>query len=372
MAEKKDILSKIQACFILHSVGDTIGFKNGEWEFNYFKLKYDFNFSNELVFDFIELGGINSIDLTNWNASDDTVMHMATAEGILDVKEYNISKIGESLTKAYVKSFKNMSFRYPGTWTQESIQLLKDGMKWNEMPPAKPGTGGGNGAAMRSSCIGLMYHKDEDLDKLIEISIESARITHNSPTGYLGAVAIAFLIKCAINKVSYTLWMFKLLELLESNKIDNYLEKTRGLKEYEKEKKFFIGMIQKYIEGRFRGKTIIYEKSMKNPAYRSKYYSNNFSFPNMARINPGIGAHDSIIIAYDSFVDAHYVEISWEKLIIYSCLHVGDSDTTGAIACSLWGAYHGFDLVPASNYDKLEFKEELMKLGEEVYNRYWH
>jgi ADP-ribosylarginine hydrolase len=365
-------LSTIQACFILHSVGDTIGFRNGLWEFNYNKVDADFNFSNELVFEFIELGAINSIDLSDWNASDDTLMHMATAEGILDVKEYDVDKLGESLAKAYIKSFKNMSGRYPGLWTTKSIKLLQSGMKWNEMPFAMPGTGGGNGGAMRSSCIGLIYHKPDQLDQLIAISIESARVTHNSPIGYLGSVSISYLISCAVNKVHFVLWPFKLRELLESKKIDSYLEKTRGLKEYEREKDFFINMITKYIEGKFTGKSVRTEKSMRNPAYRSKYYQNNFSFPGSSLINPGIGGHDSIIIAYDSFLDAQIPQPSWEKLVIYSCLHMGDSDTTGAIACSLWGAYHGFYGVPTSNYEHLEFKNELMKLGKKVYDTYWN
>jgi ADP-ribosylglycohydrolase len=363
---ENDLKEKFQACMVLHSVGDTIGFNGGYWEFNKFKEDIDYNFTNEIVFEFIFLGGINDFDLKDWVASDDTIMHMATARALLHETKYDIDKIGNRLAIEYVKSFENMSGRYPGKWTEQNIKLLEKGMDWKDIPFAPPGMGGGNGAAMRASCIGLLYYKESDLDKLIAVSIESGRITHNSPIGYLGALAVSFMISCAIRKVPYTLWPSQLLELLESGKIEKYLESTRGLKEYKRDKDFFVLMWKKYIYGRFTGKTVRYEKFLLNPAYRTKYYADNFSFPDSSFFFPGIGGHDSLIIAYDAIVDAMVPKESWEKLVIYSCLHAGDSDTTGAIACSLWGAMFGFKGVPDNNYEKLEYKKELLDLGEQL------
>lgn len=363
----RDLLNKFEACMVLHSVGDTIGYKNGDWEFNKGNLKANHNMSNEILFEFIALGGINHVNYDGWVASDDTVMHMATARALIKMKKskHIIDELGPILANEYITSFDDMKGRSPGGSTTQSIDLLKSGTAWNDMPPASPGTGGGNGAAMRASCIGLVFK--DDLDKLIEVSIESARITHNSATGILGALAVSYIISLAINKVLFTTWGFKLLELLESGKIEKYLEQTRGLKEYNRDKKFFISMWKKFIQGRFVGKTPIFEKSKMNPAYRTKYYADNFSFPTQSFLFPGLGGHDIIIIAYDAFIDACYPDPCWEKLVIYSCLHAGDSDSTGAVACSLWGAYFGFNDVPESNYKYLEFKDELFNLGKQLY-----
>ena len=59
---------------ILNAVGDTIGYKNSEWEFNYGK-KVDQYFSDDILYEFISLGGIQ-LDLKGWIVSDDTIMHI--------------------------------------------------------------------------------------------------------------------------------------------------------------------------------------------------------------------------------------------------------------------------------------------------------
>ena len=64
-----DMIKKYEAMFILHSLGDTMGFKNGDWEF----LKgrtITLDIVNELVYEFITLGGINGIDIRGWYASE--------------------------------------------------------------------------------------------------------------------------------------------------------------------------------------------------------------------------------------------------------------------------------------------------------------
>lgn len=79
---------------------------------------------------------------------------------------------------------------------------------------------------------------------------------------------------------------------------------------------------------------------MKYPSQRSLYY-NKFSY-RKNEIYPGAGGDDSVIIAYDCFMDC---DGSWEKAVTYSMLHVGDSDTTGSICGLLFGLYYGYDTI---------------------------
>jgi len=53
---------------------------------------------------------------------------------------------------------------------------------------------------MRAACIGLFCR--EDVKKLIAIAIETGRITHHNPVGYLGAVVAAFFTHLGLKGIS--------------------------------------------------------------------------------------------------------------------------------------------------------------------------
>ena len=65
------------ACMVLSGVGDAIGYNDGRWEF----CPSGMNIQRELE----SMGGLSSLKPTKLRmiVSDDTVMHIATAEAIL-------------------------------------------------------------------------------------------------------------------------------------------------------------------------------------------------------------------------------------------------------------------------------------------------
>jgi len=357
MLEEKE---RIIACIILHALGDTIGFKNGEWEFNYGSNdKHDIlkSITNEILYEFIELGGINDISLKGWHISDDTLFHMVVMESITsdyrdidDLLKITISKHIHMLSK--MKDDENNGIhRYPGNTTIKNIQKLKNGVKipYNI-------NDGGAGAAMKTLCIGLLY---DDVSNIMKISIEISRLTHNSTIGYLGGFVSALFTHYALKQIPINMWPFKLLEIFDSNAIDDYIRDTHGIEYFKKDKEVFIDKWKKYIDDKFEDKLPKYKKSSRHLIYRMDYYKKNIS---SGKIIGSVG-DDSVIIAYDCLLDS---KKSWEKLVIYSMLNIGDSDTLGCIAGGWYGALYGMDRVPKKNLKYLEMKSDIIELANKL------
>jgi ADP-ribosylglycohydrolase len=225
---------------------------------------------------------------------------------------------------------------------------------------------------MRTLCVGAYYNKEKDLDKLIKFCIETGRTTHPSPIGYLGGVTSAYFVHLALNKIDIKKWPFLLLELIESDKVLSYIssESHDEIIGYRR----FISLWKKYIELRFKDKEPIFTKSHTNLIFRTKFFYdftiNYDEFYNEKikddsfHLTIGGSGVTSMIMAYDALLDA---KDSWEKLVYYSMLHVGDSDTVGAIAGGIYGAIYGFKNVPEHMLKHIEKKEELIKLAEEIF-----
>lgn len=366
-------------CMIMHAVGDTIGFKNGEWEF----MKGSYERANEKLYEFIELGGVNNISLKDWRVSDDTILHIQTASSLLE--NFNsINTLGNILKKNYLHAYdqfneEKYNTRAPGLTTLNSLKELRDGMEWQDTPYNI--NSGGSGASMRSLCIGLAYYGETNREQLIQISIESARITHNSTVGYLGAFAAALFAALAIEGKNINEWPFILYDILKSGVIDKYIVTTgRDVDNFKQDRHVFIGKWNTYINNKFDdNKQPIHRKADRNVVERGRYYHLNYGFKELRNLDIskqrieeynfiGSGGDDSVIIAYDCLLDAGNI---WEKLIVYSMLHSGDTDTTGCIASGLYGILYGKKNVPDHFFQYLEYKKELTELGKKLYKKFY-
>lgn len=367
------------ATFLLHALGDTIGFNNGIWEFNYGFKETDVRITLEIISEFIKLGGINGINLKNWFVSDDTLLNYEIAKFILN-DELSIKQLKINFKNLYEKESKNKKInRYFGITTSEYINKFELNDK---VASDYDKSTGGNGAAMRTLPIGLRLNKKDQLDLLINTSIITSKLTHPSPIGFLSGFASAYFVSLAINNVKPELWCKALLDIIESESIRKYiLSSYNNPKDYNNVIDYsnFIKIFKHYYEIFYDEKTGKQRelKTKDNIISRTKIFKEiedffiksqqteiNISDPIAAII--GSSGPTAIIMALQALIDSDGL---WEKLVYYSMLHGGDSDTVGAIAGGFYGAVYGFGDVPKHLLKHLEFKSELETIAKEIYKK---
>ena len=358
---------------ILHALGDTIGFKNGEWEFYGIESKnITLDFINEMIYEFIDLGGVNSIDLTDWKISDDTIFQYYVGKSMLEYKgeldekfiyrfKYNLATGMKMIDTDYTNGID----RYVGYTTKKSIIDVFNAThdaRYEEYNPKS----GGNGCAMRNLVIGLCLYREEDLVQLIDVSVVTSQLTHNNAFGYLGGFTTAYFTSLAIQRVDPLEWPYRLLKLLKSDRMVKFVKKT--ISQETRDYMDFITSWERHLDSRFdKDRHLLEIKSFTNPMYRIKYYYDHFFVGTGDATIGGVG-YLATIMAYDAFLDSGGV---WEKLIVYGMLHTGDSDTVGAIAAGFFGAYYGFADVPERMYEKLEMRKEIEGLSRDLEKRYY-
>lgn len=345
-------LNQFQASMVLSAVGDALGYKNGEWEFCH---------SGEAIHRELQnLGGLKNIDIKGWDVSDDTVLHLATAEALVSswkTRQQLFLKIASN----YKESMSDMAGRAPGNTTLSSCARLRPGRPQGFVVPFNP-RGGGCGAAMRSMCIGLLYHLPEKLEDLIAVSVESGRMTHNHPTGYLGSLASALFTSFAVQGKPVREWGAALLSTLPKA-MDYIKEVGRDVEENEKHWPYFTEAWTSYLS--FRG--ILQGTS--DPVFPEPYtvkerdvFYKSLSFSGWG----GSSGHDAPMIAYDALLGAG---ASWEELCSRAMFHSGDSDSTAVIAAAWWGVLYGMDGVPVGNYKNLEYRQRIEKAAAELFSK---
>ena len=346
--------TRFEACMVLSGVGDAIGFKNGAWEFCR---------SGERIHEQLQLlGGIEAIkvDPQRWMVSDDTVMHIATAEALVS-KWANHEELFHSFAKQYKLCMKDMTGRAPGLTCKATVHTLRPGLKNGYVIPFNP-RGGGCGAAMRSAPIGIFFSKPEQVEELITVAVEAGRMSHNHPTGFLGSLATALFVSYAIQGKPLEEWGVGLIQSVELAK--QYVEETgRDIKENRENWSYFVEKWTEYLKlrGIENGKSKPLFPVKYGVAERDQFYK-NCSFSGTG----GASGHDAPMIAYDALLCSGD---SWNELCLHSMLHGGDSDSTGIIAAACWGAMYGYKGVPEGHYKNLEYLKHLESLANKLYKR---
>jgi len=130
---------------------------------------------------------LRQIPETKWEFTDDTVMSIAVFEEL----ERNGGIDQENLIKQFCINHDLDANRGYGATLRRLLREVQNGESWQEVSKkAFEGQGSmGNGAAMRVCPIGA-FHFD-DFQKVKELAVKSAEITHSNIEAITGAVAVA-------------------------------------------------------------------------------------------------------------------------------------------------------------------------------------
>ena len=153
MVKGHNIETRYMCGFLLHGLGDTIGFKNGNWEFNYHKAA-NLSTVSELVYEFIDLGGVNGIDLKGWHVSDDTLYGIAAGVSMLEYGDGEKFEKFILFMKDQLMLYRGVMIideerkginRYPGANISKYIDKFTETVDGRNLPYES--RSGGNGAA---------------------------------------------------------------------------------------------------------------------------------------------------------------------------------------------------------------------------------
>ena len=247
------------------------------------------------------IGG-GKMNLEAGGVTDDTVMTIAVAEGMLANPDSPIDEIGDRFIKWYLSGPPDI-----GITCQDAISEFIECKDWKKaglrVYELSDGWNAGNGTLMRCIPVPLYY---KDFDKMVEITKAQSDMTH-----YNEEVSDACII---YNTIVY-----------------NYLK--GGDK---------IETIEKAVKGHGEYEEVFWMKK--------------------EELNPSGYVVDSLQCALWCFINNSEVEdIICEAVNLY-----GDPDTIGAIAGGLAGVYYGYNAIPERWREKLLIKDELISLAEKL------
>ncbi|XP_054035447.1 ADP-ribosylhydrolase ARH1-like [Dryobates pubescens] len=355
MEEKVPLVAAYEAVLVLSGVGDALGYRGGLWEYCT---------QGPLIHaQLAELGGLEAISLEprQWPVSDDTVLQLATAEGLATGLEGE--PLLQELARRYVAAMGDMEGRKPGPSSILGTSQLRPGEPQGYRIPFNP-SGTGCGAAMRSLAIGLRYPHARELPTLIRVSIESGRMTHHHPTGYLGALAVALFAALGARGEPPEHWGAELLRVLPL--AWEYVEGTGvALEDNASAWPFFHDAWQRYLSSRglLPGQGPPQLPALCSAAERDEAYS-AWALQGWA----GRSGHDAPMVALEALLAAGGC---WAELCARGVLHGGDSDSTGAIAAGCWGLLHGLDSVPPGLHRGLEYSDRLRAAARSLHRLAW-
>lgn len=209
-----------------------------------------------------------------------------------------------------------------GKGTLESIERLKQGTPWNEA--GSPAPSAGNGAAMKAAIIGALF---DELDQVVETTIEASLPTHRSPEAIAGAVAVSVMAWHLKNTESRYIQEAELLRVVAVDIKEIYTPFAEDLLQ-----------LATLWEDEHPNEEELLEWTLKTQPPNSSW--------------PGISPYvrPTVLWAMNSFLLSSHNYLGTLRIAMEAG---GDVDTTAAIAGALSGVYNGTSAIPTDLISEL-------------------
>jgi len=317
--------SKIKGSIFGGAIGDALGYQ----------IEFKRNIKDKEVTRFKNIGII----------SDDTQMTLYTAEGLLYANLNNIpyedavyyfyrewlngqNGFTNPNSKTWLSYIPNLNIpRAPGNTCIDALSSGKMGTIRNPLNNSK-----GCGTVMRIAPVGLFIKDTRDAGI---VAAKVAAITHGHQQGLISSYVLAIIINLIV---------YDGLNIHDAlNKSLEYLSHEKDLFS-KKDVKDFLKLIEKTI-------------------YLSNKDYNDIDA--IFELGEGWVADEALAIALYSCLK---YEKSYEDAIVCAINHDGDSDSTGAIAGNIIGAYLGIENIPDYYLQNIELYDVIDKVADELIN----
>lgn len=344
-------LDKYRGCLVGGAAGDALGYA------------VEFLTASE-IFDLYGKQGITEYKLVNGEAqiSDDTQMTLFTANGLL-LKTIMESKKKENekrshayyIAMCYKEWLRTQTEEFPPGYPEENggyvswiagcpelfsqrapggtcISAIEDGAWGTIENPINQSKG--CGGIMRVAPIGLLSEKkgytQEEIDR---IGAEAAAITHGHELGYIPAAAFVHIIHMVSENETVTL----------KEAVEDSLTAAAGMFRDAEHLQEFLELMRRAIR-------LAEEDREDLEAIRM--------------LGEGWVAEETLAIAV--YCALKY-EKDFDKALIASVNHDGDSDSTGAVTGNILGTYLGWTAIPRKYTDHLELLVDLLQMAEDLF-----
>ncbi|RXN16601.1 ADP-ribosylarginine hydrolase 1 [Labeo rohita] len=309
-------MEKFQAAMVLGGAGDALGYRKGRWEMCIS--------GNQIQQELAALGGLRALklDADNWPLSDGALMHMTTAEALI-TDYWCLEDLYRELVRLYVEAMVCLQGRAPEPSTAEGCANLKPHnflLAWHT-----PFNEKGHGAATKAMCVGMRYWQPQRLDNLVEVSIETGRMTHNHPIGASSSSSSSHKHLCVLHQSLTDMALCAgFLGSLCTALFASYAIQGKPLVSWGRDLLTVIPKAEEYCR-----------KTIRHMAeYQEKWF---------------------------------YFEAKWQFYLEERGIEDGESSATGLIAGCLYGLLYGIGQVPAGLYQDLDKRQKLEDLGERLF-----